>query len=374
MKKIIIIFIMLLSLSFNLINGEDKVEFDSGSSGISFNDDVLSLDNFIDSTSGVRDSYAIFVNEPITISLSGNSNITSSNGIYSSSDITISGSGTLTINYSDIGINMDNDSSLTIEDDVNIILQSSDSGCSGAYFGSQIVNQAYVLDANNNMAYHYEPETSDPSSYTDFDHIDEPISLSYLNIRAKQYADLNNIDITSSLFKGDTSYTNHKGLLLNGISEDEEITYNEETKTYYVTIWNNFDDDDFAANFIEFIFNKSEWGKVIDYEVLEVKNFYKEKDINIPFVVSTDRISLSYIGAGTYSYTSNGPVDVVSNYLMFVAKSEDNSIKLKVYGLDDDYRYINVTFKEPVDDTSDDEPYKPYIIVNTGVNTYEKNN
>lgn len=302
--------------------------------------------------------YEIYYDGDLTITLEDNITLSGENGIYVTGNLSIVGEYILTIDVTGIGIKVDGDFNVT-GSNINII------NSSKAYEGNKVLNEAYILDENAKMAYYY---YDSPGTYTSY--LLDGTPLTKLTISSKKYADIGLLDKShTTLYKnydGDIyEYRNVEGFIVNTPSDNLNVTYNESLLTYYVKIWNDFNEEGFSSNFIEFVFGISEWAKTLDYEVIEAKNFYYDIDGLNPYVVSEDRHPMNLVGYDIYSYNNDASsLDAVSTYMLFVAKGADNKIVLKVYGKDDNYRYINLEVNKKEEPAP--SPKHEYRIVNTG--------
>lgn len=338
MKKFLICLFVFALFVPNIILGESN---------------TIALDSVYDYSTYSQNDYEIYYDGDLTIDVVEDRTITGTNGIWVTGDLTITGNSNLVIDVSEAGIKVDGDfkvlnPSLTINT------------LSKAYEGNELLDYAYVLDSNSNMAY-YLDDTYYDYSFNDI--------LSSLVIKPRQLANINNIDDShTTLYKnldGDiVSFKSVNGFLVNTEGDDINVSYDENLLTYYVKIWNDFDENNVSFNFVELLFNKNEWGKTLDYEVIEANNFYRDIDTLDPYLVTGERLPMGYVGFDYYSYSNECvSIDSVSDYMLFVAKGQNNKIVLKVYGNNDEYRYINLV----VNKKEEEKKHHDYTVVNTGI-------
>ena len=352
MKKIIIfILILALLLPVSILGDTGNLVLDGES--------IDPIWSYEDNTIYYDGDLIIDVDEDMTIG--------GVNGIYVTGDLSVIGDSTLTIDVSGIGIKVDGRMSVS-NPSVEII------NSSLAYDSPYIIDdEAYVLDENLNMAYFLD------DTYYDYDLVN---TLEKLTIKSKQYGDVELIDKSHTLLykrvgEDIYSYPCVEGFIINFNESESSVYYDEDLLTYYVNIWNDFNDDGYSSNYIEFLFPISEWGKTLDYKVLEAKNFYFDDYVTL-YEESSTRSPLNLIGFDQYSYSSDADtIDCISDFMLLVAKSEDNKIVLEILGEDDNnHRYINLVVnnveedvEEEIDDDDhdydDDRDY--YQFVNTDV-------
>lgn len=198
MKKFLICLFVIVLFVPNIILGESN---------------TITLDSVYDYSTYSQNDYEIYYDGDLTIDVVEDRTITGTNGIWVTGDLTITGNSNLVIDVSEVGIKVDGDfkvlnPSLTINT------------LSKAYEGNELLDYAYVLDSDSNMAY-YLDDTYYDYSFNDI--------LSSLVIKPRQLADINNIDGShSTLYKnldGDiASFKNVEGFLVNTEGDDFNVS------------------------------------------------------------------------------------------------------------------------------------------------------
>lgn len=374
--------------------GPEVLEPTSGS--YLFNDNILELNNYVFEEED--EGYVIYSEEDLTINLVGDSVISGDNlGIEVDGKLTITGNGSLTVNYINaydvysediepviisegaLEINsgtttitelLSVDSNLTINDGELILSNGTDS-----YIGPapSFPHYSYYFESGSEKYCRYSTLNS---VFYDIDD-DENYIQSEIHLTKYRLADLDNLHTANNVlyYQGNPKDV-VDGFVIFLENKDAKVRYDETTSTYYVNLWNKFNDD-YADNLLEFVFPKSELGKVIEYKVLDSKNFYIYDDNLDPSIsLVDDEVYMEpydYVGTCLYSTTPTGNKDYASTFFRLVAYTTDNYVSLKAMGTDGSYKYINVYVKDENDpreeEIEEEEPSynSDYEIVNTGV-------
>ena len=337
---------------------DDQIYSEDDDVAIDLVDRVLYLNNYEYSSFFDYEGYVIYTEGDLTLNLTGTSTI-SSKGIYVNGDLVIEGDGVLNTCHLEVN------GSLTINSGSIVLTEGSDS-----YIGVRPTFPTYSFYDDGKFAIYDNP------SFTFLDYKCENVVNMPITLTASKLANLNNLyDVSTSLYFYDSNHNRNvdvvNGFVIFKPIEEMSVTYNG-VDTYFVDLWNDYNDEGYASNFIEFIFEFSEWGKVVEYEVLDAKNFYTfsvndgYELINVGDIIKEKD---EYIGSSTiYSLNNDSNYEIGSIYMNLFAKGEDNFISLKMLGADGTYRLINVKSheKEEPQKPKDDEKHE-YVIPNTGI-------
>ena len=362
MKKV---FSVLLCLSvvfacFSVVYADqDDIYSEDDGVSIYLDDRTLYLNNYVYSSSFEHEGYVIYTEGDLTLNLAGTSTV-SSKGIFVDGNLIIEGDGILNICYLEVN------GSLTINSGSLILTSGSDS-----YFGAKPDFPIYSYYDDNYFAIYNEFE----STFLDYNcqsRVSDSITLTSYKL-----ADLNNIyDDSLNLYYYNSSLLRNvsvetiSGFVIYRPIEEMSVTY-DGIDTYYVDLWNEYNDDGYANNFLEFLFEFSEWGKIVEFEVLDATNFYLFSVDNGYMSINTGDVikeNEEYVGSSTiYSINDDSNYEIGSIYMNLFAR-DDNFISLKMIGANGTYRYINVTSheKEEPEEPHEDEKHE-YVIPNTGI-------
>lgn len=366
MKKIIqLVLCFLFVFSFTVcVYGEERHIEEDGLT-IYYEDEILVLNNYSYSGTGVDlSTYAIYTDEDLTIKLIGNNSISNdSDGICIGGNLKVIGDGILNLYTLEV------DGLLTIESGSINLLDGTDS-----YIGNKpnYPYYAYYNDGSNKYSL-FDISDNEFKDITGLNEVNTTITL-----KGKELVNLDKLNITNPLFFNNPSTGNEEEIEnVNGFvvikPELKKVATYDGIDTYTLDIWGSFNSDGYSNNFIEFAYDESELGKVVEFEVLSANNFYiLDESLNKQVINVGDLIKEEdeYVGSASYASISSGSEDIKSTYLNLFAK-QDNSISLKMLGANGTYKYINVSVKKKDNPTPTPTPKKEdkskYTIPNTGV-------
>lgn len=354
-KEILFCLLFLLALTVP-VKAEPSIIFEEGGIGISIDQNTLTLNDYSYSDNGVYEgAYAIYTSGDLTINLNGTSNITNS-CIYVGGRLTITGDGILNVKTLELNNLKIESGTINISDPSNSVfnerpdfpfyasyLNETEKGC----FCDEI--EGIFLD------------------YVTWDVVDN------LTLSKYQLADINNLNITNPVYwfnpleEENNEMENVDGFIIFEPNDLISVEY-DNIDTYTVDMWNLGSDVGYERGFIEFLFNDSEFGKLVEFEVLEATNFYYNKNsvktkLNVGDVIKEQ---YEYVGGTGYSKENDSEYELGSIYLNLFAL-DNNYISLKMLGANGSYKYINLKVKEKPTPKPQEEEKKEYVIPNTGI-------
>ena len=368
MKKLLIVICLFLCLLKVEVKASSSVEYEPSNPAISFDSstNTLTLNNYIyDGSFTYSDGgydFAIYADGDLTINLIGTSEVTNNDGIYIDGDIRFTGDGNLTLNYLESWGNefvIDGGSIEFIDGTYS-------------YSGPQISYPAYIYyDADRKFPYY---DSVSGSYYNSFN--ENPIDSFIVEAKAP-LANLDNIyDDVDKIYHynpytlTDEELENVDGFIIYEPNKGTTVSYNPATKIYTVEFFDDFSSDDYKIHYFELAFDYSEWGKLVEYEILEATNVYEYKeDLTFsPYTVGQIYYEpKDYVGSSTrYALTAGGKNEVGTGYFTFACK-KDNYISVKAKGVDGTYQIINLKVKDNSSPTIEPSSTPSYVIPNTGI-------
>ena len=361
MKKLLcVLLLLLLPMS---IKADGTIYYEE-TTGVEYNNGEITLTNYTYEGAGIYETYAIYAEEDLVLTLVGENNIPNSS-IYVGGKLTLKGEGSLNLKALKYDSMKIEGGTINISDLENSYFNiRPDFPFYGSYLKDGVTYGAIFNDF---------PDEGNQTFYDSY--FLNPVD----NITLTTYK-LANID---NLYKEEDVYflnpltslkelrENVEGFVILNPSPNSSVTYNN-VDTYYVSLWNDYYEDGYSRNPLEFIFNLSEFSKLVEFEVLQANNFYYfDYDGSYKKIEQGQTIKewYEYVGhSSVYSKTIDGDNDIGSIYLELFAK-KNNSIVLKMIGSNGTYKYINLQVKD------EEEPEKPIIpikperheIPNTGV-------
>lgn len=349
MKKLLLLVLSLFMI--NYVYAED-VLYDINSDSISY-DGTLSLNGYNNNDGGStfvlpydmstwndgHADFSIYSASDLTIDLTNTNNFTGA-GICVEGDLSLAGTGILNTDLLEVyGFNID---STCI---INFNYGSS------SYIGPAFSDDynVYYLDGNNKITAMYDigqgTYLNDIGTLpVDNLHVEKKVSL----------ANINNLYTTSDVYNYNTVkgqyelLENVDGFIIYETGKGTKVTYDAITLTYTVEFFDDLSGNNVKEHYFELAYNPSEWGKEVNYQILEATNAY-ELDTSSgsylwkDFVINKEyKQDQGHVGDRTkYSLTPGGETNIGVAFYEFGVK-KNNYLSVKVIGSSGSYRYINL--------------------------------
>lgn len=160
---------------------------------------------------------------------------------------------------------------------------------------------------------------------------------------ADSAANLNNIytetgDLYNEGYESDTCYA-QEGFLVYSDTELDYIKFNEDTNTYNIVLSQDIENDR-TSNYIEIVFKKSEYSKLVKWEIIELEGMLISDGSLNPGDTYTDAVDYYYSNeAGDEIYSSYIYAEIDPEY-----EGKTRHALVKIYNPTDDSQFRYVLF------------------------------